>query len=245
MRKEGRRPDQIRKCKITINYLKHMDCSTLIQIGDTQVLCCATVEEKVPPFLKGTGKGWIRAEYSMLPCSTPARVQRETTKVSGRTNEIQRLIGRALRGAVELSYLGERTVLVDCDVIQADGGTRCASITGGFVSLYILLKRLYAQRVLKEFPIKEFVAAISCGIVKGEMLLDLDYNEDFSASCDLNIVMTESGRIIEIQGTAEGEPFEPSVLSSLVDLAWSGIKELLSIQKKALGISEDINRLNK
>jgi ribonuclease PH len=194
------------------------------------------VEEKVPPFLKGTGKGWVRAEYSMLPCSVPARVHRDVMKTSGRSSEIQRLIGRALRGVVELSALGERTVLVDCDVIQADGGTRCASITGGFVSLYLLVKKLYAEKMIKEFPIKEFVAAISCGMVEKETMLDLDYNEDSSASCDINVVMTENRKVVEIQGTAETEPFDVKTLCALIELAWGGIKELVLLQKKALGV---------
>lgn len=237
MRANGRRPDELRPVRITPHYLKYAEGSVLIETGDTKVICAASVEDKVPPFLKGTGQGWITAEYALLPRSTETRTAREVAKgkVTGRTSEIQRLIGRALRAVVDLSLLGEKTIWIDCDVIQADGGTRTASITGSFVALYLALKKLQAEGMISEFPIKDYVAATSVGIVEGEEILDLDYSEDSKAEVDMNVVMTGSGEFVEIQGTAEGKPFTQEQLESLLSLAKKAIRELIERQKDILG----------
>ncbi|SMO73706.1 ribonuclease PH [Balnearium lithotrophicum] len=234
-RKDGRAPDELRKVRITLDYIKHAEGSCLIEFGDTKVICTASIEEKVPPFLRGTGQGWITAEYSMLPRATAQRTVREAAKgkLTGRTQEIQRLIGRSLRSAVDLTFLGETTVWIDCDVIQADGGTRTASITGAFVALYRAL-----QKVEKLNAIKSFVAAVSVGIVDGEFLLDLNYEEDSVAEVDMNIVMNDKNEFVEIQGTAEGKAFNRSELNRLLDLGEKGIKELIEIQRKTLGVEE-------
>ena len=233
IRVDGRKPDQLRKVKITLDYIKHAEGSCLIEFGDTKVICTASVEEKVPPFLKGTGQGWITAEYSMLPRATLQRTVRESAKgkLTGRTQEIQRLIGRSLRCAVDLTLLGEVTLWIDCDVIQADGGTRTASITGAFVALYRAL-----EKIEKLSALRNFVAAVSVGVVNGEILLDLNYQEDSMAEVDMNVVMTESGKFVEIQGTAEGEPFDKTTLNDMLSLAEKGIKELIDIQKRTLGV---------
>jgi ribonuclease PH len=236
MRKDGRKQDQMRNVNIIKNYLAHLKSSVLIEVGNTKVICTATIEDKVPPFLKGTEQGWIKAEYSMLPCSTPQRTERESSrgKIGGRTHEIQRLIGRSLRAAVDLNSIGERTIMIDCDVIQADGGTRTASITGAFVAMVELLKELQSTNKIKTFPIIDFVAAISAGIVQGSPLLDLSYEEDSTAQVDINLVMTARGKIVEIQGTAEGIPFSFEDLNILLKLAKKGIKELINIQKEVI-----------
>jgi len=232
-RSDGRAPDQLREVKITLDFIKHAEGSCLIEFGDTKVICTASIEEKVPPFLKGTGQGWITAEYSMLPRATAQRTVREAAKgkLTGRTQEIQRLIGRSLRSAVDLTQLGELTVWIDCDVIQADGGTRTASITGAFVALYRAL-----ESIEKLSAVKNFVAAVSVGIVNGELLLDLNYEEDSMAEVDMNVVMNDSGLLVEVQGTAEGEPFSREELNRMLDLGEKGIRELISIQKQALGV---------
>jgi ribonuclease PH len=227
----------MRPARITTNYLLTAEGSVLIEMGNTRVLCAATVEETVPQFLRGGGKGWVTAEYSMLPRATATRTQREVTKgrPSGRTHEIQRLIGRALRSVVDMAALGERTVIVDCDVIQADGGTRTAAITGGFVALALALKQLVAYKALKSFPIRDHVAAVSVGIVGGEALLDLCYDEDSRADVDMNIVLTGAGKFVELQATSEKMPFDDAQLSRLLELGRLGIRELVEIQKQALG----------
>ncbi len=223
----------LREVKIEKNYLKHPEGSCLISVGDTKVICTATIEEKVPFWLKGQGKGWVNAEYSLLPRSTNTRVPRESVrgKQSGRTVEIQRLIGRSLRSVVELEKLGERVITIDCDVIQADGGTRCASITGGFVALELAVKSLLEKEVITENPIKENLAAISVGIVSDEFVLDLNYELDSNADVDMNIVMTESGKFVEIQGTGEEYTFTEEQLQGMLTLAKKGIKELIEKQK--------------
>ena len=232
-RSDGRAPDQLREVKVTLDFIKHAEGSCLIEFGETKVICTASVEEKVPPFLKGTGQGWITAEYSMLPRATAQRTVREAAKgkLTGRTQEIQRLIGRSLRSAVDLTMLGEITLWIDCDVIQADGGTRTASITGAFVALYRAL-----ERIEKLEAVKSFIAAVSVGIVDGEFLLDLNYAEDSMAEVDMNVVMNDKGLFVEVQGTAEGEPFSRDALNRLLDLGEKGIRELISIQKRALGV---------
>ncbi len=233
MRPDGRRPDEIREVRITLDFIKHAEGSCLIECGDTKVICTVSVEEKVPPFLKDTGQGWITAEYSMLPRATAQRTVREAAKgrLTGRTQEIQRLIGRSLRGAVDLTKLGEITLWIDCDVIQADGGTRTASITGAFVALYRAL-----QKIGKLDAVSSFIAAVSVGIVDGQPLLDLTYEEDSVAEVDMNVVMNDKGEFVEIQGTAEGKAFTRSELEKLLNLAEKGIKELIKIQKKVLGV---------
>lgn len=237
MRLDGRERDQLRKVIIERNYIKHAEGSVLISVGDTRVVCTATVEERVPPFLRNSGKGWITAEYSMLPRATQTRNMREATKgkVSGRTMEIQRLIGRALRSVVDLKQLGERTLWIDCDVIQADGGTRTASITGAFVAMIDALAPLVENQTLATMPIRDFLAATSVGVVNGENCLDLCYEEDFRASVDMNIVMTGEGKYIEIQGTGEENPFSREQLNDLLALGEKGIQELTAIQKEVLG----------
>ena len=234
IRSDGRAPDQLREVKITLDFIKHAEGSCLIEFGDTKVICTASVEEKVPPFLKGTGQGWITAEYSMLPRATAQRTVREAAKgkLTGRTQEIQRLIGRSLRSAVDLTALGEITVWIDCDVIQADGGTRTASITGAFVALYRAL-----EKIGKLEAVKNFIAAVSVGIVDGQFLLDLNYAEDSMAEVDMNVVMNDQNLFVEIQGTAEGEPFSREDLNNLLNLAEKGIRELISIQKLSLGVN--------
>lgn len=237
MRKQGRKFNEIRNIKITRPYTKFPEGSVLFEMGDTRVICTATVEEKVPPFMKGEKKGWITAEYSMLPRATELRKVREAAKgrIEGRTYEIQRLIGRSLRSVVDLERLGERTVWIDCDVIQADGGTRTASITGGYIALVDALYKLMKENRINRFPIKDFLAAISAGIVKGHELLDLDYDEDFAAQVDMNLVMTGEGNLVEIQGTAEGEPFSQDLMLNLLLLGQEGIKGLIDFQKRNLG----------
>lgn len=237
-RPSGRKHNEKRPVSAEIGFSKYAEGSCLIRFGDTHVLCTATVEERVPPFLRGQGIGWITAEYGMLPRSTHTRTDREAArgKQSGRTLEIQRLIGRSLRAVTDTKALGERQVRIDCDVIQADGGTRTAAITGGYIALYLALKNLVSKQVLHRVPLSDQVAAISCGIYKGYPVLDLDYLEDSSAEADCNFVLTGAGGIIEIQATAEKEPFSSSVFDELTDLATRGIAELVRLQKTVLDI---------
>ncbi len=236
MRPSGRTPDQLRDVRITRNYTKHAEGSVLVEFGDTKVICTASVETSVPPFLRGKGQGWVTAEYGMLPRSTGSRMQREAAKgkQQGRTVEISRLIGRSLRAAIDLSALGENTIAIDCDVIQADGGTRTASITGACVALADAISWLKANGKVKGEPLKQMIAAVSVGIYKGETVLDLDYAEDSSAETDLNVIMTETGGFVEIQGTAEGEAFTPDELNAMLALAQKAIVELSAAQKAAL-----------
>jgi ribonuclease PH len=236
-RVDGRRWDQMRDFRITMNYLRFAEGSVLVEMGHTKVLCAATIEEKVPPFLKNSGRGWLTAEYSMLPASTQKRSPRESTsgKVGGRTHEIQRLIGRSLRTVTDLQRFGERTITIDCDVIQADGGTRTAAITGGFVALVNLFRSLKERGVVNSIPVKDSVSAISVGMVDGQLLLDLDYHEDSRAEVDMNFVMTGSGLFIEVQGTAETLPFDRNRLNAMTDLAAAGIEVLGRKQREILG----------
>ncbi len=238
MRNDGRRPDQLRPLEIIPGYLKTAEGSVLIKTGNTHVLCAATVENSVPPFLRNTGKGWVTAEYSMLPRATSTRTPREVVKgkQGGRTHEIQRLIGRSLRGIVNMQALGERSIIVDCDVLQADGGTRCASITGAYVALALAVKQLMNYKVLHKSPLLGSIAAISVGIRKGEALLDLCYEEDSSAEVDANIVMTGDGRFIEFQATAEQQAFDDHQMDQMRVLARIGIAEILKVQNAVLGI---------
>lgn len=236
MRHSQRQFDEIRKVEIIPNFNPYAEGSCLIKCGGTHVICTASVQDKVPAWLKGQNRGWITAEYGMLPRSTQVRVPRETTKPSGRTQEIQRLVGRALRSVVDLEKLKDMSFCIDCDVVQADGGTRTASITGGFVALYLAIEKLRKEGKLVANPIREFVAAISCGIHNGEEILDVDYLEDSSAQADMNFVLTESGKIVEIQGTAEEKPFDEEQYAKLFGLAKKGIAELIVKQKEALGI---------
>lgn len=231
-----RTPAQIRPVKITRRYIKHADGSVLIECGDTKVVCTATISEQVPAFLRGQGQGWLTAEYGMLPGSTHSRMQREAAKgkQSGRTMEIQRLIGRALRAAVDLKKLGERTIQIDCDVIQADGGTRTASITGAFVALHDAIQKLLDQQRISATPVIDHVAAISVGIFEGTPVLDLDYVEDSACDTDMNVVMTGRLHLIEVQGTAEGNAFSRTELDTMLDMAQHGIQELIAIQKTVL-----------
>ena len=237
-RPSGRKHNEKRPVSAEIGFSKYAEGSCLIRFGDTHVLCTATVEERVPPFLRGQGIGWITAEYGMLPRSTHTRTDREAArgKQSGRTLEIQRLIGRSLRAVTDTKALGERQVRIDCDVIQADGGTRTAAITGGYIALHLALTNLVSKQVLPRVPLSDQVAAISCGIYKGYPVLDLDYSEDSSAEADCNFVLTGAGGIIEIQATAEKEPFDSSVFDELTDLATRGIAELVRLQKTVLDI---------
>jgi ribonuclease PH len=237
MRSDGRAADQLRPVMITPRYIKHAEGSALIEVGETRVICTASVEERVPPFLKGQGEGWITSEYGMLPRATGTRMQREASKgkPSGRTHEIQRLIGRSLRAVVDLRGLGERTLWIDCDVIQADGGTRTASITGAFVAMVDALRHLKAQGAFTELPIHDFVAATSVGKVGGQVLLDLNYEEDSQAEVDMNIVKTGRGLFVEVQGTAEDQPFSGEELQSLMEAADKGIRELVALQKALVG----------
>jgi ribonuclease PH len=234
MRIDGRKADELRKIKITRNYLKSAEGSILIEMGDTRVICTATVENSVPPFLRGKGTGWVTAEYAMLPRSSGQRIQRERNKVGGRTHEIQRLIGRSLRSVVDMNALGELSVLIDCDVIEADGGTRTAAITGAYIALVGALRNIKKQGLIETMPVKDYLAAVSVGIVGGKPALDLCYEEDSKAEVDMNLVMTGDGRIVEIQGTAEGEPFSRVDLTKLLALGEKGIKALIQKQKTAL-----------
>ena len=231
-RYDGRSPDKLRKIKITKNCSKFAEGSCLIEFGDTKVMCTATVEENVPPFLKDTGTGWVTAEYGMLPRSCKTRIQRE--KTSGRTFEIQRLIGRSLRSVVNMKKLGERTIKIDCDVLQADGGTRTASITGGFIALVEAVMKLMKESVIARNPVTDYVAAVSVGVVNAQLLLDLVYEEDSKADMDMNVVMMGSGEFIEVPGTSERKPFTKTQMDSLLKLAQNGIKELMEIQEGAL-----------
>jgi len=235
-RPDGRPFDQIRKTNIIPNYIKNAEGSVLIEVGDTRVICTASFEDKVPMFLKNTGQGWLTSEYGMIPRSSNTRIAREATqgKPSGRTQEIQRLVGRSLRSVADLYSMGERTVWIDCDVIQADGGTRTASITGGFVALALALNRLVQERVLNHFPLRDYVAAISVGILQQQACLDLNYYEDSRAEVDMNVVCTGQGRFIEIQGTAEKKPFADDDLQEMLRLANKGIQQLVQLQQKVL-----------
>ena len=240
---DNRKNDQIRDIKITRNYTKYAEGSVLIEMGSTKVICTASIEDKVPPFLRNTGTGWINAEYSMLPRSTHQRKVRESSrgKVDGRTQEIQRLIGRAIRSVVDLSKIGERTIWVDCDVIQADGGTRTASITGAFVAVVDAINKLHKSKAIKHMPITNFVSAISVGIVEKEHLLDLCYEEDSNAQVDMNVIMTDKGEFVEVQGTGEERPFSREDLNKLLELGEKGNKELIKAQREALGeIADEI-----
>lgn len=237
-RPSQRAASQLRPVEIIRNYTKHAEGSVLVKFGDTHVLCTASVEEKVPGFLRGKNQGWVTAEYGMLPRSTGSRMDREAAKgkQSGRTQEIQRLIGRSLRAIIDLQKLGERSIHIDCDVIQADGGTRTASITGAYVALHDAISHLLAKGIIAQSPLRDSVAAISVGVYKGLPVLDLDYIEDSDCDTDMNIVMTGNGGFVEIQGTAEGEPFQRAEMTAMLDLAQAGITELIQKQKLALGI---------
>jgi ribonuclease PH len=236
-RLDGRAPDAIRPTRITTDFTMHAEGSVLIEVGRTRVICTASVEERVPPFLRGTGKGWVTAEYGMLPRSTSTRMNREATsgKVGGRTQEIQRLIGRSLRAVTNLIDLGEKSIYVDCDVIQADGGTRTAAITGGFVALVLAMDRLRTQGAITRIPMTNYVAATSVGIVVDQPMLDLAYDEDSRAEVDMNVIKTSDGRFIEVQGTAETKPFDRARLDALLDLADKGIAELIECQRAVIG----------
>ncbi|WP_409178072.1 ribonuclease PH [Brevibacillus fortis] len=236
MRVDGRAHDQLRPVTITRNYIKHAEGSCLIEVGDTKVICTATLEDRVPPFMRGGGKGWITAEYSMLPRATATRNARESSKgkVGGRTMEIQRLIGRALRSVVNLEAMGERTIWLDCDVIQADGGTRTASITGAYVAMVDAMQKLVDSGTWKQLPLNDFLAATSVGVVGEEAVLDLNYKEDSSAIVDMNVVMTGKGKFVELQGTGEDAPFSPEQLQEMIALAKVGIDNLINSQKEAL-----------
>ncbi|MCG2575467.1 ribonuclease PH [Dechloromonas sp. XY25] len=236
MRPSQRQPDQLRTVRVTRNFTRHAEGSVLIEMGDTRVLCTASVEESLPPFLRGKGQGWVTAEYGMLPRSTHTRSAREAAKgkQTGRTQEIQRLIGRSLRAVTDLKALGERQITLDCDVLQADGGTRCASITGAWVALYEACDKLVKAGKLPANPVKDHVAAVSVGIFAGSPVLDLDYPEDSDCDTDMNVVMTGRGGIVEVQGTAEGEPFTREQMNVLMDLASNGIRQLVAAQESAL-----------
>ena len=238
-RPSGRAADELRPVRLTRHYTRHAEGSVLVEFGDTRVLCTASIDEKVPPFLKGRGQGWMTAEYGMLPRSTHTRMDREAArgKQSGRTQEIQRLIGRSLRAAFDLNALGERTLQLDCDVLQADGGTRTAAITGAMVAAYDACNTLVARGLLQRVPLIEFIAAISVGVVQGVPVLDLDYPEDSDCGADMNIVMTEAGKFVEVQGTAEGAAFDRATLNRLMDLAEGGIRQLIGLQKQALELA--------
>jgi ribonuclease PH len=238
MRPSGRAPDQLRTVSLEPGFSRHAEGSCLVKFGDTHVLCTASVDERVPPWMRNTQRGWVTAEYGMLPRSTNTRTDREAArgKQSGRTQEIQRLIGRSLRAVVDLSSLGQRTVHLDCDVLQADGGTRTAAITGSFVALHDAVTWLQGRKLLRENPIRDFVAAVSVGIFEGAPVLDLDYPEDSACGCDMNVVMTGAGNFVEVQGTAEGAAFGRAQLDELIGLAERGIRELIGHQKRALGL---------
>jgi ribonuclease PH len=238
-RPSGRAADALRNIRLTRQYTKHAEGSVLVEFGDTKVICTASIEEKVPPFLKGKGQGWLTAEYGMLPRSTHTRMDREAAKgkQSGRTQEIQRLIGRSLRAAFDLNAFGERTLHLDCDVIQADGGTRTAAITGAMVAAHDAFSKLAQSGRVAAIPLKHFVAAISVGVYRGMPVLDLDYLEDSDCDTDMNVVMTDSEHFIEVQGTAEGDAFDRATMNKLLDLAQQGISDLIALQKKTLGLS--------
>jgi ribonuclease PH len=238
-RPSGRAADALRSIRLTRHYTKHAEGSVLVEFGDTRVLCTASIEEKVPGFLKGKGQGWMTAEYGMLPRSTHTRMDREAAKgkQSGRTQEIQRLIGRSLRAAFDLQAFGERTLHLDCDVIQADGGTRTAAITGAMVAAYDAFSKLVENKLVTAIPVKHFVAAISVGVYRGMPVLDLDYLEDSGCDTDMNVVMTDGGHFVEVQGTAEGAAFDRATMNRLLDLAQQGINDLIVLQKKTLGLS--------
>ncbi len=235
-RADGRANDETRPVEITRRYLEFAEGSVLVKFGSTHVICTATAEEKVPSFMKGTGRGWITAEYSMLPRSSPQRIRRESTagKVKGRTQEIQRLIGRSLRAVFDLDSLGERTITVDCDVIQADGGTRTASVTGAYVAVMDTLTALKEKGMLEEIPVLDSIAGVSVGVVEGTPVLDLDYKEDSAAEVDMNIIMTGAGKFVEVQGTAESDPFSKEALDSIIALGTAGISELTELQRRVL-----------
>ena len=241
-RPSGRASDALRTIRITRDFTRHAEGSVLIECGDTKVICTASIEDKVPGFLKGKGQGWMTAEYGMLPRSTHTRMDREAArgKQSGRTQEIQRLIGRSLRAAFDLQAFGERTLHLDCDVIQADGGTRTASITGAMVAAYDAFSKLVAQGALPRVPVRHFVAAISVGVFQGLPVLDLDYPEDSGCDTDMNVVMTDDGTFVEMQGTAEGAAFDRATMNALLDLAQNGIAELIQMQKTALGLVDAV-----
>lgn len=241
MRPDGRKPDELRPVKIKRDYLKHAEGSVLIEVGDTKLVCSASLEEKVPSFLKGTGKGWVTAEYSMLPRSTENRIPRDSTRgrISGRSSEIQRLIGRSLRSIVDLESIGEHTIWIDCDVIQADGGTRTAAITGSFIALVDALRKLKEQEKWDRLPVSDYLAAVSVGKVGEELNVDLCFAEDSIAEVDMNVVMTGEGRFVEVQGTAEGMPFSREELQRLIDLAAQAIQQLIDYQKEVLGDIDD------
>jgi ribonuclease PH len=236
-REGGRAWNRMRDFRITRNFLHFSEGSVLVEMGHTRVICAATLEERVPPFLKNSGRGWLTAEYAMLPASTQKRSTRESTsgRIGGRTHEIQRLIGRSLRAVTDLQSFGERTITVDCDVVQADGGTRTAAITGGFIALVDLFRRLKDREVVSSIPIKDFLSAVSVGVVEGRLLLDLDYGEDSGAEVDMNFVMTGGGLFIEVQGTAETRPFDRDQLNAMTELAAAGIGELTRKQREILG----------
>ncbi len=233
---DGRKDDEVREIKITRNYISHAPGSVFIEMGKTRIVCTATVEEKVPPFIRGKGTGWITAEYDMIPRSAPQRIIRPQAigKINGRTHEIQRLIGRSFRAAVDLKKLGERTIWIDCDVIEADGGTRTASITGGFVALFDCLHSMVDKKIIEEMPITNFIAAISVGIVNGEVLIDLCFREDSQADVDMNVVMNSGGEFIEIQSTAEGNTFGKEIFLQMLDKSAKAVGDIVSLQKKIL-----------
>ena len=237
MRPSQRAPDELRRVEIIRRYTKHAEGSVLVEFGDTQVICTASIDEKVPGFLRGRNQGWLTAEYGMLPRATGSRTQREAShgKQSGRTQEIQRLIGRSLRAVTDLALLGERTIQIDCDVIQADGGTRTASITGAFVALHDAASYLMEKELIVQSPIRDFVAAVSVGVYQGAAVLDLDYAEDSACDTDMNVVMTGNDGFVEVQGTAEGKPFHRKEMEAMLDLAQNGIRRLIAKQKAALG----------
>jgi ribonuclease PH len=237
MRKSGRKYDELRPIRITNNYLRHAAGSVLVEFGETKVICAASIDNKAAPFLKNTGKGWLTAEYSMLPMSTQTRTARESTrgKLGGRTHEIQRMIGRSLRAVTDLTAFGERTIYLDCDVIQADGGTRTASVTGAFVALVDLCKKMRHDGLIEQMPVRDFLSAVSVGIVDNEIMLDLEYEEDSRADVDMNFVMTGSGNFIEVQGTAERDPFSRDQMDRMTKMAVSGIMSLIQRQKEILG----------
>ncbi len=239
-RPSGRAPSQLRDVRLTRHYTRHAEGAVLVEFGDTRVLCTASIDEKVPPFMRGQGRGWLTAEYGMLPRSTHTRMDREAAKgkQSGRTQEIQRLIGRSLRAAFDLHAFGERTLQLDCDVLQADGGTRTAAITGAMVAAHDAFSKLVADKKIDTIPLKHFVAAISVGVFEGLPVLDLDYIEDSGCDTDMNVVMTEAGHFIEVQGTAEGEAFDRATMNALLDLAQGGITELIGMQKQVLGLDK-------
>lgn len=236
-RKSGRKYDELRPIRITSNYLKHAAGSVLVEFGETKVICAASIDNKPAPFLKNTGKGWLTAEYSMLPMSTQTRTARESTrgKLGGRTHEIQRMIGRSLRAVTDLTAFGERTIYLDCDVIQADGGTRTASVTGAFVALVALCRKMRNEGLIEHMPVRDFLSAVSVGIIDNEIMLDLEYEEDSRAEVDMNFVMTGSGNFIEVQGTAERVPFSRTQMDRMTEMAVSGIMRLIQRQKDILG----------